>query len=111
MGDEDDADEEEDDTPTISHPPKLPLPLPSMIQKKSCIQKCHISTNKLKQQQPMTTNIYPKHCQTQNELQPKDTNASKVNKGEGNINITKRSNSPYSEPPVLKVENRSDVLE
>ena len=39
FSDEDDADEEEDDNPAISHPPKLPLPLPPMIQKKSAVQK------------------------------------------------------------------------
>merc|ERR1711994_929826 len=62
FSDEDDADEEEDDNPAISHSPKVPLPLPPMIQKKSAVHKEPIPTNKLNRQN-MVTNVSAKQFQ------------------------------------------------
>merc|ERR1711997_468173 len=90
--------------------PKVPLPLPPMIQKKSAVHKEPIPTNTLNRQN-LVTNVSAKQFQPHDHSQviQKDLYTSNRNKDKENKHISQRSLSPYSEPPVLKVESRSDL--
>ena len=111
FSDEDDAeDEDEDDLPTHTQgPPKLPLP--SIPRIKSSGQKELIHSVKKIQQMP---NIHQKSrhnpSQSQSKIDDIPPSLDIVN-SEDNRLATSRIPSPYSEPPVLKVENRSESPE
>merc|ERR1712203_348928 len=111
FSDEDDAeDEDEDDQPTHTQgPPKLPLP--SIPRIKSSGQKELIHSVKKIQQMP---NIHQKSrhnpSPSQSKIDDIPPSLDIVNSEENRL-ATSRIPSPYSEPPVLKVENRSESPE
>jgi hypothetical protein len=112
FSDEDDADEEEEDNAgETSHSAKLPLPLPTSVMNKTNIPHKHTVTKKVNQ--PTTTNIQlqSRQCKSHPEVKPNDPRDANHENREEKKHTIKRGTSPYSEPPVLKVEGSSGQLE
>jgi hypothetical protein len=104
FSDEDDAEEEEEDTPS-QHTTKLPLPLPSVINKTVP----HKPTMTKKINQPTPTNTQSRQCQSHPQvMKPRNANHEKR---EEKKHAIKRGTSPYSEPPVLKAQGSASHSE
>ena len=108
FSDEDDEDEDEQDINTKLNPPKLPLPLPPVIEKKSYVPNRQITTKKASQLAAVNAQLKHSQNQHQNKINPKEPCIPNLEREEIKPTI-ERSSSPYSKPPVLKVENSSDL--
>merc|ERR1712226_1110276 len=108
FSDEDDEDEDEQDITTKLNPPKLPLSLPPVIEKKSYVPNKQITTKKASQLAAVNAQLKHSQNQHQNKINPKEPSIPNLEREEIKPTI-ERSSSPYSKPPVLKVENSSDL--